>query len=65
MIGRRGERGSGISMLAAKHDDDDDEMIYCRSPRGVVANELNYDKGIKPFIPHPNYGLYSTITVLL
>ena len=25
MIGRRGERGSGISMLAAQHDDDDDD----------------------------------------
>ena len=25
MIGRRGERGSGISMLAALHDDDDDD----------------------------------------
>ena len=25
MIGRRGERGSGISMLAAGHDDDDDD----------------------------------------
>ena len=24
MIGRRGERGSGISMLAARHDDDDE-----------------------------------------
>ena len=24
MIGRRGERGSGISVLAACHDDDDD-----------------------------------------
>ena len=23
MIGRRGERGSGISVLAARHDDDD------------------------------------------
>ena len=23
MIGRSGERGSGISMLAARHDDDD------------------------------------------
>ena len=30
MIGRSGERGSGISVLAARHDDDD-EMI----------NELN------------------------
>ena len=24
MIGRNGERGSGISALAARHDDDDD-----------------------------------------
>ena len=24
MIGRRGERGSGISVLAARHDDDSD-----------------------------------------
>ena len=28
MIGRRGERGSGISMLAARHDDDD---LFVRS----------------------------------
>ena len=26
MIGRNGERGSGISMLAARHDDDDDDF---------------------------------------
>ena len=25
MIGRRGERGSGISVQAARHDDDDDD----------------------------------------
>ena len=25
MIGRSGERGSGISVLAARHDDDDDK----------------------------------------
>ncbi len=25
MIGRNGERGSGISALAARHDDDDDD----------------------------------------
>ena len=25
MIGRRGERGSGISMLTARYDDDDDD----------------------------------------
>ena len=28
MIGRRGERGSEISVLAARHDDDDDEPMY-------------------------------------
>ena len=29
MIGRRGERGSGISVLAARHDDDDDDRVPC------------------------------------
>ena len=28
MIGRNGERGSGISALAARHDDDDDTLWY-------------------------------------
>ena len=28
MIGRNGERGSGISALTARHDDDDDVCIY-------------------------------------
>ena len=35
MIGRSGERGSGISVLAAQHgddDDDDDEVILKLSP---------------------------------
>ena len=27
MIDRSGERGSGISVLAARHDDDDDELV--------------------------------------
>ena len=26
MIGRSGERGSGISVLAARHDDEDDDI---------------------------------------
>ena len=26
MIGRSGERASGISVLAARHDDDDDDI---------------------------------------
>ena len=28
MIGRHGERGSGISVLAARHDDDDDDLCH-------------------------------------
>ena len=35
MIGRSGERGSGISVLAARNDDDDDYM-YCRGCKIVV-----------------------------
>ena len=27
MIGRSGERGSGISVLVARHDDDDDDIF--------------------------------------
>ena len=28
MIGRHGEKGSGISVLAARHDDDDDDICH-------------------------------------
>ena len=31
MIGRGGEGGSGISVLAARHNDDDDDMMYLNS----------------------------------
>ena len=31
MIGRSGERGSGISVLAARHDDDDDFKQFSMS----------------------------------
>ena len=34
MIGRRGVRGSGISVLAARHDDDD---IYY----GIIRTPMN------------------------
>ena len=36
MIGRNGERGSGISALAARHDDDDDEGSIYGSNKGKV-----------------------------
>ena len=37
MIGRRGERGSGISVLAARHDNDDDEHSMYVSHSSVSA----------------------------
>ena len=39
MIGRRGERGSGISVLAARHDDDD-EGFYLESEHDLISNSL-------------------------
>ena len=34
-IGKSGERGSGISVLAARHDDDDDVLLF------IVCTQLN------------------------
>ena len=49
MIGRSGERGSGISVLAARHDDDNDDESYyngdyvsaCRYPQLHYNLRLN------------------------
>ena len=38
MIGRSGERGSGISALAARHDDDDVGNIINKTK--LINNEL-------------------------
>ena len=38
MIGRSGERGSGISVLAARHDDDDTNLNSLKS--NLVLNDL-------------------------
>ena len=49
MIGRSGERASGISVLAARHDDDDDD-IYVQAislMSRVLANGLK-DRGSIP-----------------
>ena len=40
MIGRSGERGSGISVLAARHDDDDGDENYEINNR-IAANEVS------------------------
>ena len=37
MIGRRGERGSRISVLAARHDDDDDDMKFTLHANKVTS----------------------------
>ena len=45
-IGRSGERGSGISVLAARHDNDDDDDIYiytlfcCKGPAILFLSEI-------------------------
>ena len=36
MIGRSDERGSGISVLAARHDDDDEVLLY------ITNNSVKY-----------------------
>ena len=42
MIGRRGERGSGISVLAARHDDDDDMRVA--DFKNSFSQSVNEDK---------------------
>ena len=55
MIGRRGERGSGISMLAARHDDDDDDLyaLTYMGPvgRGKRIHRLDIWRGVRlPYV---------------
>ena len=40
MIGRSGERGSGISVLAARVDDDDDDKKYRITYLWVIRNKI-------------------------
>ena len=50
MIGRNGERGSRISALAARHDDDDDEIKYF-SLLSFSVYDLNFfSKNVKYFL---------------
>ena len=58
MIGRSGERGSGISMLAARHDADDDNLTFDRTLK-VLQLQVREDLGVmtmkrySPFIKAP------------
>ena len=57
MIGRSGKTGSGISVLAARHDDDDDQTI-------VLCTKLSFLVWYKPMLyvdlrPGPEIALAS------
>ena len=57
-IGRSGERGSGISLLAARHDDDDNQMINVQ-PRISLGEWKACDFEIIP-ARRPNIALTNT-----
>ena len=40
MIGRRGERGSGISVRAARHDDDDDDDFKIIINKRIIISHM-------------------------
>ena len=44
MIGRSGERWSGISVLAARHDDDDDDIKLFIRPLSKETKEIDLNK---------------------
>ena len=41
-IGRRGERGSGISVLAARHDNDDDDLVILTGIELAITQRLYF-----------------------
>ena len=55
MIGRSGERGSGISMLAAQHDDDDaivqsyESMLYTNNNGNTISYIQEFNITNPPF----------------
>ena len=51
MIGRSGERGSGISVLAARHDDDDDDIYTCYRSIGLMSRVFANGPGDRGSIP--------------
>ena len=54
MIGKSGERGSGISILAARHDDDD--IVSYVSHRPVLTNDQLTGWLVLPYVD--TYGGY-------
>ena len=56
MIGRSGERGSRISVLAARHDDVDGQGRRC--PRGVMVKAMDCGIVVSEFELQLRYYVY-------
>ena len=50
MIGRSGERGSGISVLVAWHDDDDDDDIFQNKVKEQIMESFNFEEKTMEYI---------------
>ena len=59
MIGRDGERGSGISALAARHDDDDEMQSVLSRIWTCVAKSISYDDN------HYTTGTYKDVFICI
>ena len=64
-IGRSGERGSGISVLPARYDDDDDESFVCTQLNGFkywyVSNNLIFKWVTTNLFGHLYYYCFNTV----
>ena len=54
-IGRSGERGSGMSVLPARYDDDDDCIIIEGCPRGVMVKSMDNRIVVIEFVLQSRY----------
>ena len=54
-FGKSGERGSGISVLPARHDDDDDILSTQIYIQGVPKNVYRLEVIVCTFLGHPVY----------
>ena len=57
-IRKSGERGSGISVLPARHDDDDDDIIEPRSPEPLANTLPRREPSGRPWLRSPTLLTY-------
>ena len=57
VIGRSGERGSGISVLTARHDDDDDDISLCAFAGAYLCTYICFSTGMDIYIFTPIYAV--------